>query len=383
MVYRRRRSTQMQAATESVAVVPTAQVARPAKPRARMMRQYDLVERVRSYNPNTNEDLLNRAYVYAMKAHGSQTRASGDPYFTHPLEVAAILTDLKLDDATIVAALLHDTIEDTPATRAEIDELFGKEIGSLVEGLTKLKKLDLVTKEAKQAENLRKLLLAIADDVRVLLVKLADRLHNMRTLEHVSADTSRRMAEETLDIYAPLAGRMGMQEMRDELEDLSFRELHPDAFRVVTQRLTVLAEHNRGLISEIEQQLKSKLTDGGIEVEVKGRQKRAYSIWRKMERKSVGFEQLSDIFGFRLITPTAEECYRALGIVHTTWPMVPGRFKDYISTPKQNDYRSIHTTVIGPENQRVELQIRTAEMHEIAEYGIAAHALYKDTADSA
>src|SRR5689334_12580683 len=348
-----------------------------------VMRQFELIERVRQYNPKTNEALLDRAYVYAMKAHGAQVRASGDPYFSHPLEVAAILTDLKLDDATIVAALLHDTIEDTPATRAEIDELFGHEIGTLVEGLTKLKKLDLVTKEAKQAENLRKLLLAIADDVRVLLVKLADRLHNMRTLEHVRPDTRRRMAEETIDIYAPLAGRMGMQEMRDELEDLSFRELHPDAFRVVTQRLTVLAEHNRGLISEIEQQLKSKLTDGGIEVEVKGRQKRAYSIWRKMERKSVGFEQLSDIFGFRLITPTAEECYRALGIVHTTWPMVPGRFKDYISTPKQNDYRSIHTTVIGPENQRVELQIRTAEMHEIAEYGIAAHALYKDTADSA
>jgi guanosine-3',5'-bis(diphosphate) 3'-pyrophosphohydrolase len=341
-------------------------------------RQGDLIERVRSYNPNTNEALLDRAYVYAMKAHGAQKRASGDLFFSHPLEVAGILTDLKLDDATIVAALLHDTIEDTPATRAEIDELFGHDIGVLVEGLTKLKKLDLVTKEAKQAENLRKLLLAIADDVRVLLVKLADRLHNMRTLEHVPPDTRRRMAEETIDIYAPLAGRMGMQEMRDELEDLSFRELHPDAFKVVTQRLATLAESNRGLIAEIEQQLKKKLTERGIVVEVRGRQKRAYSIWRKMERKSVGFEQLSDIFGFRLIVQTVEECYRALGVVHTAWPMVPGRFKDYLSTPKQNDYRSIHTTVIGPENQRVELQIRTAEMHDIAEYGIAAHALYKD-----
>src|SRR5215216_8173153 len=352
----------------------------PEKPRKKsgVMRQFELIERVRRYNPNSNEALLDRAYVYAMKAHGSQIRASGDPFFSHPLEVAAILTDLKLDDATIVAALLHDTIEDTPATRAEIDELFGHEIGTLVEGLTKLKKLDLVTKEAKQAENLRKLLLAIADDVRVLLVKLADRLHNMRTLEHAPPDTRRRMAEETIDIYAPLAGRMGMQEMRDELEDLSFRELHPDAFRVVTQRLTALAERNRGLIAEIEQQLKRKLTERGIVVEVRGRQKRAYSIWRKMERKSVGFEQLSDIFGFRLIAQTVEESYRALGIVHTSWPMVPGRFKDYISTPKQNDYRSIHTTVIGPENQRVELQIRTADMHEIAEYGIAAHALYKD-----
>jgi GTP diphosphokinase / guanosine-3',5'-bis(diphosphate) 3'-diphosphatase len=297
------------------------------------MRQYDLIDRVRSYNPNTNEALLDRAYVYAMKAHGSQTRASGDPFFSHPLEVAAILTDLKLDDATIVAALLHDTIEDTPATRAEIDELFGHDIGTLVEGLTKLKKLDLVTKEAKQAENLRKLLLAIAEDVRVLLVKLADRLHNMRTLEHVRTETRRRMAEETLDIYAPLAGRMGMHELREELEDLSFRELHPDAYRVVVQRLTALAERNRGLIAEIEQQLKKKLTERGMSVEVKSRQKRPYSIWRKMERKSIGFEQLSDIFGFRLIVRTAEDCYRTLGIVHTSWPMVPGRFKDYLSTP--------------------------------------------------
>src|SRR5262249_9286193 len=230
---------------ESPATAP--EVIEKTRKRPGVMRQFELIERVRRYNPNSNEALLDRAYVYAMKAHGSQIRASGDPYFSHPLEVAAILTDLKLDDATIVAALLHDTIEDTPAPRAEIDELFGHEIGTLVEGLTKLKKLDLVTKEAKQAENLRKLLLAIADDVRVLLVKLADRLHNMRTLEHVRPDTRRRMAEETIDIYAPLAGRMGMQEMRDELEDLSFRELHPEAFRVVTQRLTALADRNRGL----------------------------------------------------------------------------------------------------------------------------------------
>jgi guanosine-3',5'-bis(diphosphate) 3'-pyrophosphohydrolase len=343
-----------------------------------MMRQYDLVERVRSYNPDTNEDLLNRAYVYAMKAHGSQTRASGDPYFTHPLEVAAILTDLKLDDATIVAALLHDTIEDTEATRAEIDRLFGPEIGALVEGLTKLKRLELVSREAKQAENLRKLLLAIADDVRVLLVKLADRLHNMRTLEFVPEASRRRIAEETLDIYAPLAGRMGMQEMREELEDLSFRTLDPQAYDVVMQRLDALAERNRNLIGEIESQLARKFRDHGLTARVFGRRKRPFSIWTKMERKSIGFEQLSDIFGFRVIMPDLESCYRALGIVHTTWPVVPGRFKDYISTPKQNDYRSIHTTVIGPGKQRVELQIRTEEMDQIAELGIAAHAFYKD-----
>src|SRR5437870_5453136 len=347
-----------------------------------MMRQYDLIERVKRYNPATSEALLNRAYVYAMRAHGEQTRASGDPYFSHPLEVAGILTDLKLDDATIAAALLHDTIEDTTVTRAEIDQMVGNDIGALVEGLTKLKKLELVTKEAKQAENLRKLLLAIADDVRVLLVKLADRLHNMRTLSHMPPEARRRSAEETLDIYAPLAGRMGMHEMREELEDLAFHELNPEAHAVISGRLDALEAKNVGLVTEIEQQLTRRLSERGIAAEVSGRRKRAYSIWRKMERKSIGFEQLSDIFGFRVVVKTLSECYQALGIVHTTWPVVPGRFKDYISTPKQNDYRSIHTTVIGPGKQRVELQIRTREMHEIAEYGIAAHALYKDGAGS-
>src|SRR6478672_3626230 len=349
-----------------------------AKSAKRMMRQYDLVERVRKYNPKVNEELLNRAYVYAMKAHGEQVRASGDPYFSHPLEVAAILTDLKLDDATIAAALLHDTIEDTEATRGEIERLFGKDIGTLVEGLTKLKKLDLVTREAKQAENLRKLLLAIADDVRVLLVKLADRLHNMRTLGHMPPEKRRRIAEETLDIYAPLAARMGMYEMREELEDLSFRELNPDAWEVVNERLEAVAERDSDLIGEIEQQLAKKLADRGIAARVSGRRKPAYSVWRKMERKAVGFEQLSDIFGFRVVVKKLSDCYQALGIVHTTWPVVPGRFKDYVSTPKQNDYRSIHTTVIGPGKQRVELQIRTVDMDQIAEFGIAAHSLYKD-----
>jgi RelA/SpoT family (p)ppGpp synthetase len=357
---------------------PQAETVAATSRKPQMMRQYDLIERVRRYNPNTNEALLNRAYVYAMKAHGEQTRASGDPYFSHPIEVAAILTDLKLDDATIAAALLHDTIEDTATTRAEIDSLFGRDIGVLVEGLTKLKRLDLVTKEAKQAENLRKLLLAIAADVRVLLVKLADRLHNMRTLHFMPPASRRRAAEETLEIYAPLAGRMGMQEMREELEDLSFRELNPDAYEVVSTRLNALADRQKQLIAEIEKQLTKKLADRGIAARVVGRRKRAYSIWRKMERKSVGFEQLSDIFGFRVVVKTVADCYQALGIVHTTWPVVPGRFKDYISTPKQNDYHSIHTTLIGPGKQRVELQIRTTEMHEIAEYGIAAHALYKD-----
>jgi guanosine-3',5'-bis(diphosphate) 3'-pyrophosphohydrolase len=348
------------------------------KRKPQMMRQYDLIDRVKAYNPNTNEDLLNRAYVYAMMAHGTQLRASGDPYFSHPLEVAAILTDLKLDDATIVAALLHDTIEDTEATRAEIDEKFGPEIGALVDGLTKLKKLDLVTREAKQAENLRKLLLAIAADVRVLLIKLADRLHNMRTLDFMQPDSRRRTAEETLDIYAPLAGRMGMHEMREELENLAFHELNPDAFRVISDRLGALAARSKTLIADVEQQLTRKLAERGILADVKGRLKQPYSTWRKMERKAIGFEQLSDLVGYRVLVNTIEACYQALGIVHTTWRMVPTRFKDYISIPKQNDYRSLHTTVIGPGKQRVELQIRTRAMHEIAEFGIAAHALYKD-----
>lgn len=343
-----------------------------------MMRQYELVDRVRRYNPQADEVLLNRAYVYAMKAHGAQVRASGDPYFSHPLEVAAILTDLRLDDATIVAAVLHDVIEDTASTREEIDRLFGREIGSLVEGLTKLKRLDLVSKKAVQAENFRKLLLAIAADVRVLLVKLADRLHNMRTLHFVPPEKRARIAEETLDIYAPLAGRMGMQRVRDELEDLAFRHLRPDAYATIEARLDDVGRKNVKRISAIEAEIAEALAQNGIRAEVTGRQKHPYSVWRKMERKSIAFEQLSDIFGFRIIVDTVAECYAAIGVLHTRWSTVPGRFKDYISTPKPNDYRSIHTTVVGPGRQRVELQVRTSTMHEIASNGIAAHVLYKE-----
>ncbi|WP_342149349.1 bifunctional (p)ppGpp synthetase/guanosine-3',5'-bis(diphosphate) 3'-pyrophosphohydrolase [Methylorubrum sp. SB2] len=347
-----------------------------------MMRQYELVERVKRYNPATNEALLNRAYVYAMRAHGTQKRASGDPFFAHPLEVAALLTDLHLDDATIVAAVLHDTVEDTAATLDEIRGIFGDEIGALVDGLTKLKRLDLVSKRAVQGENFRKLLLAVAEDVRVLLVKLADRTHNMRTLHFMPPEKRTRIAQETLDIYAPLAGRMGIQEMRDELEDLSFRVLKPEVYATITKRLEDLSAKSSNVIESIEHDLTARLAAQGLTAQVKGRLKRPYSIWSKMERKSVAFEQLSDIVGFRVIVGTLAECYAALGVVHTSWPMVPGRYKDYISTPKQNDYRSIHTTVIGPKQRRVELQIRTAAMDEIAEYGIAAHALYKEGAGS-
>lgn len=344
-----------------------------------MMRQYELVERVQKYKPDVNEALLNKAYVYAMQKHGQQKRASGDPYISHPLEVAAILTDMRLDESTIAVALLHDTIEDTTATRAEIDEMFGDDIGRLVEGLTKIKKLDLVSKKAKQAENLRKLLLAISDDVRVLLVKLADRLHNMRTLDHMNPEKRARISEETMDIYAPLAGRMGMQDMREELEELSFRHINAEAHDTVVKRLEDLSFRNEGLVKKIEDELSELLVANSLKnATVKGRQKKPYSVFKKMQSKSLSFEQLSDVYGFRIIVDDVPSCYRALGIVHTRWRVVPGRFKDYISTPKQNDYRSIHTTIVGPSRQRIELQIRTKRMHEIAEYGIAAHSIYKD-----
>ena len=343
-----------------------------------MMRQFELVERVQAYNPATDEQLLNKAYVYAMQKHGSQIRASGDPYFAHPLEVAAILTDLRLDDATIAVGLLHDTIEDTDATRAEIDQLFGAEIGAIVDGLTKIERLNLVSREEAQAENLRKLLLAISADVRVLLVKLADRLHNMRTLEFMPPEKRLRIAEETMDIYAPLAGRMGMQDMRSELENLSFKWLQPEHYRAIMERLNEMQSDHAETIKAISIELREKLGSEGIDAKVSARVKSPWSIFTKIERKQIALEQLSDMIGFRLVVKTVEECYRAVGVVHTTWKVVPYRFKDYISVPKHNDYRSIHTTIVGPSRQRVELQIRTEEMHRIAELGIAAHALYKD-----
>lgn len=343
-----------------------------------MMRQYELVEKVLAYNPAADEALLNRAYVYAMQKHGTQMRASGDPYFVHPLEVASILTDLKLDDATVAVGLLHDTIEDTDATRAEIDQLFGPEIGEIVDGLTKIERLQLVTREEAQAENLRKLLLAISADIRVLLVKLADRLHNMRTLDFMPPEKQLRIAEETMDIYAPLAGRMGMQDMRSELENLAFKTLQPDHYKAITDRLAERQAEFKETIQTITGELTQKLRAEGIEAKVSARVKSAWSIATKIDRKQIALEQLSDMIGFRIIVPTVADCYRALGIVHTNWKVVPGRFKDYISVPKHNDYRSIHTTIVGLGRQRIELQIRTLEMHRIAEYGIAAHAAYKE-----
>jgi GTP pyrophosphokinase len=369
--------------TSEAVAVPAAAPARP-KGRRKLMRQTELVDRVKAYHAEADEALLNKAYVYAMKAHGKQFRASGDPYFAHPLEVAAILTDLKLDEATIVTALLHDTIEDTLVTWEDIQANFGDEIANLVDGVTKLSQLELFSERTKQAENFRKLMLAMSNDIRVLLVKLADRLHNMRTLGFIKDEAKRRrIAQETVDIYAPLAGRIGMQNMREELEDLAFAELNPEARDSIVTRLKRLDDARGDRIGRIADQIKRKLAESGIDAYVYGRAKRAYSIWRKLKDKQLNFEQLSDVFGFRVIVKSKEDCYRALGVLHTNWQMVPERFKDFISTPKPNGYRSIHTTVIGPEKQRVEVQIRTNEMHDIAERGIAAHWRYREHVDTA
>ena len=345
-----------------------------------MIRQYELVERVKAYDPDADEDLINRAYVYAMMAHGSQTRASGDPYFSHPLEVAGILTEMKLDTASICTALLHDVVEDTGKPLSEIERLFGKDIARLVDGVTKLGKLELQEKGAEQAENFRKLLVAMSEDIRVLLVKLADRLHNMRTMHHIPSEEKRRKkAMETIEIYAPLAERIGVHQIKDELEDLCFGFINPEGKASIEARLELLREHGADTVPKIIEGLLETLADGGLtDVKVFGREKRAYSIWMKMQKKDVTFEQLSDIMAFRIIVKDIGACYHALGIIHSHFPVVPGRFKDYISTPKPNGYRSLHTTVIGPASQRVEVQIRTQDMHDIAELGVAAHWAYKE-----
>ncbi|MBY0272750.1 MAG: bifunctional (p)ppGpp synthetase/guanosine-3',5'-bis(diphosphate) 3'-pyrophosphohydrolase [Alphaproteobacteria bacterium] len=343
-----------------------------------MIRQYELVEAVKSYDPTADEDLLNRAYIFAMKAHGTQTRASGDPYFTHPLEVAGILVEMRLDVATIVTALLHDTIEDTIATLEEIERLFGKEVAFLVDGVTKLSQIEFQSDKAKQAENFRKLLLAMSSDIRVLLIKLADRLHNMRTLHFVASEEKRRrIAQETMEIYVPLAERIGLHQVKNELENLAFSHLHPDAYESIVSRLHFLREQGDDLLSPIINELKEVLKENGIKAIVVGREKTPYSIWRKMQQKNITFEQLSDIMAFRILVDSPADCYRALGVIHSTYSVVPGRFKDYISTPKQNNYQSIHTSVIGPDQHRSEIQIRTKEMDEVADLGVAAHWQYK------
>ena len=345
-----------------------------------MMRQFELVERVMSYDPGADEDRLNRAYVYAMKMHGTQKRASGDPYFSHPVEVAGILTELKLDADSIVTALLHDVVEDTTGTLNDIEGLFGKDIARLVDGVTKLTRLELQSEQSKHAENFRKLLLAMSDDIRVLLVKLADRLHKMRTLNFVkSEDKRRRIARETMEIYAPLSERIGLHRFKDELEDLAFTQINPDARQSIIEGLSFLQGSGSDVIERVISELEAILQEDGIAAAVFGRIKTPYSIWRKMQKQNIGFKQLADIVAFRVIVGDAQLCYQALGSLHSHYQVVPGRFKDYISTPKRNGYSSLHTGLLGPEKQRIELQIRTKEMHEINEFGVAAHWKYKQS----
>ena len=343
-----------------------------------MMRQYELVERVRAYAPDVDEDRLNRAYVFTVQMHGAQKRASGDPYFSHPVEVAGLMTDLKMDEDTIITALLHDTVEDTLTTIEDVEKRFGPEVARLVDGVTKLSKIEAQTENERAAENLRKFLLAISDDIRVLLVKLADRLHNMRTLHFIkSPDKRRRIAKETMDIYAPLAERIGMYEYMREMQLLAFEQLEPEAYQTITGRLKQIREKADIEIDQINQTIAWEMEQAGLKIKISGREKHPYSIWKKMQERHVAFEQLTDINAFRVITETTEDCYCALGVLHRRWQMVPGRFKDFISTPKRNGYKSIHTTIMFAKNMRVEVQIRSAEMHRKSEHGFAAHWAYK------
>ncbi|MBC2665214.1 bifunctional (p)ppGpp synthetase/guanosine-3',5'-bis(diphosphate) 3'-pyrophosphohydrolase [Novosphingobium flavum] len=343
-----------------------------------MLRQYELVERVKAYAPDADEAVLNRAYVYTVQKHGSQKRASGDPYFSHPVEVAGLMTELELDQETIVTALLHDTVEDTLATIEEIDKLFGPDVARLVDGVTKLSKIEAMTESERAAENLRKFLLAMSEDLRVLLVKLADRLHNMRTLHFIkSEDKRRRIARETMEIYAPLAERVGMYEYMREMQLLAFEQIEPEAYATITGRLAQIRSSEGGQVGSIALQIKQALAEAGLRVEVSGREKHPYSIWKKMAERHVSFEQITDIMAFRVVVDSVEECYAALGVLHRTWQMIPGRFKDYISTPKSNGYRSLHTSLIFQKAMRMEVQIRTRDMHETNEFGLAAHWSYK------
>jgi len=350
-----------------------------------VIRQFELVERVKAYDKYADEDAINKAYVFALKAHGNQKRASGDPYFSHPLEVAGILTQYKLDAKTIITALLHDTIEDTEVTTDDVRSNFGEEVAQLVDGVTKLARIELQSEQSDQAENFRKLVLAMSEDIRVLLVKLADRLHNMRTLHYIKKPEKRRaIALETMEIYAPLAERIGMQEMKNELEDLAFAELNPDARNSILARIKFLREEGKDNVASIVEKLKDILAKNGVTAEIFGREKTPYSIWRKMQKKNISFEQVADVIAFRILVDNVADVYRSLGIIHQAYHVVPGRFRDYISTPKANDYQSVHTGVIGPDRQRIEIQIRTREMNQIAELGVAAHWQYKqDVSDKA
>jgi GTP pyrophosphokinase len=346
-----------------------------------MIRLNDILQRVASYHPDPDLDIIKKAYVYSAKVHQGQLRKSGEPYLVHPLEVAGILAELKLDEASIVTGLLHDTIEDTLATAEELTELFGPEVAQLVDGVTKLSKFSAsatLSQEEKQAENFRKMIIAMAQDIRVILVKLADRTHNMRTLDHMSEEKQARIAQETLDIYAPLANRLGISWIKIELEDLSFRYVKPQEFFALQEKLNKRKKEREKYIDDTSALIRAKLEERGLKGDVSGRFKHVYSIYKKIKQQGIDFDQIHDIIAFRLLMPTLPSCYEALGLVHQLWKPVPGRFKDFIAIPKPNMYQSLHTTVVGPLSERVEVQIRTPEMHKIAEEGIAAHWAYKE-----
>ncbi len=343
-----------------------------------MARFDDLIEAVSAYHPSPDIGLIQRAYMYSAKVHAGQVRKSGEPYLIHPLEVAYLLTQLRLDEASIATGLLHDTVEDTLATLEDIKTMFGQETATLVDGVTKLSQIHFDNDQHKQAENFRKMLVAMAKDIRVVLVKLCDRLHNMRTLEHMSPPKQLRIAQETVDIYAPLANRLGINWIKSELEDLSFRYLQPQDFAQLDARISELYAKRENYVVEIAQGLREELAKRGIVAEVQGREKHLYSIYKKMTTRHLEFEQVHDIIAFRVLTDSVGKCYEVLGHVHSLWHPIPGRFKDYIAMPKPNNYQSLHTSVIGPGGERIEIQIRTTEMHRIAEDGIAAHWEYKE-----
>ena len=346
-----------------------------------MIRQYELTEKIHAYDPKADTRLIDAAYVMAMQAHGNQRRDNGDPYFSHPVAVADILASYRLDTASIATGLLHDVIEDTPIKLPEIEARFGKEIAGLVDGVTKLTRLELQSDRTKQAENFRKLVLAMSRDIRVLLVKLADRLHNMRTLHFVrDEDRRKRIANETMEIYAPLAERIGMDQVKTELQTLAFQQLDPEAYATIQARLNFLRGQGADVIDDVRQELTKVARDAGVEmVEVQGREKSPWSIWEKMHRRNIAFEQLSDIMAFRVVVKTKADCYLALGAIHSSYPVIAGRFKDYISTPKSNGYQSLHTgvTLREPRNQKIEIQIRTGDMEDVALNGVASHWIYK------
>ncbi len=344
-----------------------------------MLRLNDILDRVATYHPDPDLDLIKKAYVYSAKVHQGQLRKSGEPYLVHPLEVSGILAELKLDEASVVTGMLHDTIEDTLATKEEIAELFGEEIADLVDGVTKLSQFSAGnTQEEKQAENFRKMVVAMAKDIRVLLVKLADRTHNMRTLDHMKPESQERIARETLDIYAPLANRLGIQWVKAELEELSFKYLKPVDFADITGRIAAQGKEKERFVVDVVGVIRERLAGQGLEADVSGRVKHAYSVFRKMRQLDVDFDQVHDVIGFRVLVDTVAQCYESLGVIHALWKPVPGRFKDYIAIPKPNGYQSLHTTVVGPKGERIEVQIRTREMHRIAEEGVAAHWAYKE-----